>query len=152
MRSDWRLRGLSHGNNTAALPPMLLGDFETAQQAQNAVMASYACGFALAARHQPPQPEIAEHWHGVRSPNRLIKSKKKEAYRQNTSMLLFESYLFSKWVRRDLFRAAVLAWIKPLLCAQSILLMASVYKDCLSSALASLAAKNRLMAVRNALF
>jgi hypothetical protein len=50
---------------------MLLGNFETAQQAQNAVMASYACVFALAARRQPPQPEIAEHWHGVRSPNRL---------------------------------------------------------------------------------
>ena len=53
MRSKRRLRGLSHGNNTAALPPMLLGDFETAQQAQNAVMA-----------FQPPQPQLAEHWHG----------------------------------------------------------------------------------------
>ncbi|QFR24799.1 hypothetical protein LH991_04145 [Schleiferilactobacillus harbinensis] len=50
MRSNRRLRGLSHGNNTAALPPMLLGDFETAQRAQSAVMA-----------FQPPQPEIAQH-------------------------------------------------------------------------------------------
>ncbi|QFR22415.1 hypothetical protein D1010_02545 [Schleiferilactobacillus harbinensis] len=32
---------------------MLLGDFETAQQAQNAVMA-----------FQPPQPQLAELWHG----------------------------------------------------------------------------------------
>jgi hypothetical protein len=56
--------GLSHGNNTAALPPMLLGDFETAKRAQNAVMASYACGFALAALRQPHPPQLAEHWHG----------------------------------------------------------------------------------------
>ncbi|QFR65285.1 hypothetical protein LH991_15755 [Schleiferilactobacillus harbinensis] len=46
--------GLSHGNHTAALPPMWLGDFETAQQAQNAVMA-----------FQPHPPQLAEHWHGV---------------------------------------------------------------------------------------
>ena len=44
---------------------MLLGDFETAQRAQNAVMASYAFGFALAARRQPHPPQLAEHWHGV---------------------------------------------------------------------------------------
>ena len=56
MRSKRRRMGLSHGNNTAALPPMLLGDFETAQRAQNAVMASYAFGFALAARRQPHPP------------------------------------------------------------------------------------------------
>ncbi|HAY53802.1 MAG TPA: hypothetical protein DCY46_07500 [Lactobacillus sp.] len=42
--------GLSHGNNTAALPPMLLGDFETAKQAQSAVMA-----------FQPHPPQLAEH-------------------------------------------------------------------------------------------
>ncbi|MBO3092194.1 hypothetical protein J5F27_09710, partial [Schleiferilactobacillus harbinensis] len=46
--------------------PMLLGDFETAQRAQNAVMASYAFGFALAARRQPHPPQLAEHWHGRR--------------------------------------------------------------------------------------
>ena len=40
---------------------MLLGDFETAQQAQNAVMASYACGFTLAALRQPHPPQLAEH-------------------------------------------------------------------------------------------
>ena len=45
--------GLSHGNNTAALPPMLLGNFETAKRAQNAVMA-----------FQPHPSQLAEHWHG----------------------------------------------------------------------------------------
>ena len=49
------------------LPPMWLGVFETAQQAQTAVTASYAFGFALAARRQPILPELAKHWHGNQS-------------------------------------------------------------------------------------
>ncbi|QEU46630.1 hypothetical protein FMM01_04620 [Schleiferilactobacillus harbinensis] len=50
MRSKRRQNGLSCGNNTAALPPMLLGDFETAQRAQSAVTA-----------FQPILPQLAEH-------------------------------------------------------------------------------------------
>ncbi len=41
------------------LPPMWLGVFETAQQAQIAVTA-----------FQPILPELAEHWHGSQSTNR----------------------------------------------------------------------------------